>query len=308
MGPRFNGPAASGPNALRGKTARLDSPSCRQAITPLGGRGLGSEADVDPEFWTLLHPGMTRFVTWSEQSAELLVELWHVAERVQFPVDASESSGGLGVFSEPAAAILLQLTELLYAVVHLVDLVVEPRLLGHDNIVVGPLGLNLSVGPLLGVMPPVATRPAAVGCLGEAFGFPAAVQSGVEVPSGLALGGIGVAAPAGSEVASRPLEAGEADLGGSEFFGPVRRDRGLGRLSLNLEAGEAEGFSDRRGGGLAAFDIEGFGGGGAGVDGPAGPTIHGPLPSQVFDGLVEVVGDDVDGVGLAGPADGDVGE
>jgi hypothetical protein len=110
MGPRFNGPAASGPNALRGKTAIPDSPSCRQAITPLGRRGLGSEADVDPEVWTLLHPGMTRFVTWSEQSAELLVDLWHVAERVQFPVDAPESSGGLGVFSEPAAAILLQLT------------------------------------------------------------------------------------------------------------------------------------------------------------------------------------------------------
>jgi hypothetical protein len=91
--------------------AILDSPSCRQAITPLGRRGLGSEADVDPEVWTVLYPGMqSRFVTWSEQSAELLVDLWHVAERVQFPVDALESSGGLGVFSQPAAAILLQLT------------------------------------------------------------------------------------------------------------------------------------------------------------------------------------------------------
>src|SRR5688572_14995131 len=127
-------------------------------------------------------------------------------------------------------------------------------------------------------MPPVAARPAAVGCLGEAFGFPAAVQRGVEVPNGLALGGIGVAAPAGSEVASRPLEAGEADLGGSEFFGPVRRDRGLGRLSLNLEAGEAEGFSDRGGRRLAAFYIGGFAGGGVGASGPAGRAIRGPPP------------------------------
>ena len=99
-------------------------------------------------------------------------------------------------------------------------------------------------------MPPVAARPAAVGCLGEAFGFPAAFAGGVEVPSGLALGGVGVAAPAGFEVASGPLEAGEADLGGSEFFGPVGWDRGLGRLSLGFEAGEAEGFSDGGGGGL----------------------------------------------------------
>lgn len=72
------------------------------------GRGLDSEADVDPEVWTVLHPGMkSRFVTWSEQPAELLVDLWHVAERVQFPVDALESSNGLGVFSQPAAAILV---------------------------------------------------------------------------------------------------------------------------------------------------------------------------------------------------------
>ena len=80
------------------------------AITPLGG-GLGSEADVDPEVWTVLHPGMwSRFLTWSEQAAEFLMDLRHVSEWVQFPVDALESSGSLGVFSEPAAAILLQLT------------------------------------------------------------------------------------------------------------------------------------------------------------------------------------------------------
>lgn len=79
--------------------------------SPHWGGGLGSAADVDPEVWTVLHPGMeSRFVRWSEQSPELLVDLWYVAERVQFPVDALESSGGLGVFSEPAAVILLQLT------------------------------------------------------------------------------------------------------------------------------------------------------------------------------------------------------
>ena len=55
-------------------------------------------------------PGWTSSSTWGERSAEFLVDLGHVAERVQFPVDVLESSGGLGVFSEPAAAILLQLT------------------------------------------------------------------------------------------------------------------------------------------------------------------------------------------------------
>ena len=98
------------------------------------------------------------------------------------------------------------------------------------------------------------------------------------------------------------MEAGEADLGGSEFFGPAGRDRDFRGSSLGFEAGEAEGVSDRGRGGLGAFDVEGFDGGGAGVDGPAGPTIHGPLPGQVFDGLVKIVGDDVHGVGRAGPA------
>jgi hypothetical protein len=70
----------------------------------------GSEADVDPEVWTVLHPGMDYRFAWSEQSAELLVDLGHVAERVQFTVVSLESSGGLGVVSQPVAAILLQLT------------------------------------------------------------------------------------------------------------------------------------------------------------------------------------------------------
>ncbi|MND08229.1 hypothetical protein D3C83_307130 [compost metagenome] len=36
--------------------------------------------------------------------------------------------------------------------------------------------------------------------------------------------------------------------------------------------------------------------------------VDGPVAGDVLDGLVEVVGDDVDGVGLAAAAHGDVGE
>ena len=122
-------------------------------------------------------------------------------------------------------------------------------------------------------MAPVAAHPAAVGGLGEAFGFLAPAAGGVEVAAGLALGGVGVAASSGFEVASGPLEGGETDLRGLEIWCPVGWDRRLGRMPLGFEAGEAEGFSDRGGGGLVAFNVEGVGGGGAGVDGPAGPAV-----------------------------------
>ena len=87
------------------------------------------------------------------------------------------------------------------------------------------------------------------------------------------MGGAGVAASAGFEVASGPLEGGEADLRGSELWCPVGWDRSLGCLPLGFEAGEAEGLSDRGRGGLVPFDVEGVGGGRARVDGPARPTV-----------------------------------
>ena len=79
-------------------------------------------------------------------------------------------------------------------------------------------------------------------------------------------------------------------------------------VPFGLEAGSAERPAQlgRRGGFL--FGGEGVGGRGAGVDGPAGAALGGPVPAEVVDGLVEVVGDDVDGAALAGPAHRDVGE
>lgn len=68
-----------------------------------------SEADVDSEVWAVFDAGMEfRLVAWCEESAQFLVDLRHVAERVQFPVDVVELRGGLGVFSQPAGAIRLQ--------------------------------------------------------------------------------------------------------------------------------------------------------------------------------------------------------
>ena len=121
-----------------------------------------------------------RLVVRSKESAEFLVGLRHVAQRVEFPVDGVEAVGGLGVFSEPAGPIILELTQLLDPFARLVDSVVEPDSLGHDVVVVGLLGLDLPVGPLLGFMAPVAAFQPAVGGLGEAFGFPAAAAGGVE--------------------------------------------------------------------------------------------------------------------------------
>lgn len=56
------------------------------------------------------------------------------------------------------------------------------------------------------------------------------------------------------------------------------------------------------------FDGEGLVGGRAGVDGPPGAAVDGPVPGEVFDGLVDAVGDDVDGAALPGAAHGHVGE
>ena len=110
------------------------------------------------------------------------------------------------------------------------------------------------------------------GRLGEAFGFPAAVAGGAESTGGVAFGGVGVAASASFEVTSRPLEDGEADLRRSEFCSPVGWDGSLRRLPLGFEAGEAEGFSSG-GGAVVALDVEGVGGGRAGIDGPTGSAV-----------------------------------
>lgn len=59
---------------------------------------------------------------------------------------------------------------------------------------------------------------------------------------------------------------------------------------------------------IVVLDGDWFGGGSAGVDRPTDPVVCGPVADQVFGALVEVVGDDVDGVGLAASAHGDVGE
>lgn len=64
-----------------------------------------SRADVDPEVWAVVDAAMQlRFVARCEKAAQFLVDLGHVAERVQFPVDALESSGGLGVRLPPMSA------------------------------------------------------------------------------------------------------------------------------------------------------------------------------------------------------------
>src|SRR5581483_1913649 len=156
-----------------------------------------SGADVDSEVWAVVEAAMQlRLVAWCEEAAQSLVDLRHVAEWVQFPFDGVKSRGDVGVFPQPAVVIRLQLAQLLHMVVHLGDAVVEPGRLGHDDLVVGRLGLDLPVGPLLGVMAPVAALPAAIGGLGAAFGFLAPSAGGVEVAGGLALDGVGVAASA----------------------------------------------------------------------------------------------------------------
>ena len=72
----------------------------------------------------------------------------------------------------------------------------------------------------------------------------------------------------------------------------IRRNGGGYRFSLRPEAGQAEGrFRRERGVGVSRGEL---GGRGAGVDGPAGSVFGGPVPGEVFDGLVAVVGDDVD--------------
>src|SRR5690606_28554058 len=58
----------------------------------------------------------------------------------------------------------------------------------------------------------------------------------------------------------------------------------------------------RRAGGLPG------GGGEVGVEGPALPAVVAPVAVEVLDGLVEVVGDAVDGGGVAGSGQGAVGE
>jgi hypothetical protein len=79
-----------------------------------------------------------------------------------------------------------------------------------------------------------------------------------------------------------------------------------GGLSLPLPS-EINGRLELSGGPFVDGDL-GLRGWDAGVYCPAGTPVGQPVPGQVFDGLVEVVGDQVDGGVRAGPAGGDVGE
>jgi hypothetical protein len=212
------------------------------------------------------------------------------------------------MFVQPGDPVLLMCTQLVGVVVHVADLVVEPFGFGHDEFVVDALRFGLPVAPRIGVVAPVAAHPAAVGRVGEAFGFPASGAGGVEVAYGFAFGGVGMAASAGLKIPAVLVQSSETLRHRLEFRSPVGGDRRLDRLSLSCQAGETERFPESRRNGLVALDIVRLVGGRPGVDGPAGPAVNGPVAGQVLDGLVGVVGDDVDGVGLPGPAHGDVGE
>lgn len=68
MGPRFSGLAVRARIRVRDELA-ITGQSVMAASRQYSrwGRGLDSKADVDPEVWTMLDPGVEpRFVTWGE--------------------------------------------------------------------------------------------------------------------------------------------------------------------------------------------------------------------------------------------------
>lgn len=78
--------------------------------------------------------------------------------------------------------------------------------------------------------------------------------------------------------------------------------------AFGFEAGAAQRRPHGGGDTLVAFDIEWLGSGSAGVDGPAASPFVRPVAGEIFSGLVEVVGNDLDGGVAAGAAHGDVGK
>ena len=81
--------------------------------------------------------------------------------------------------------------------------------------------------------------------------------------------------------------------------------------SFGLEPGPAEHGSQLSRGLRVGFYLEGMprlSFGCAGVDGPGLSLLTAPVPGEVFDGLVDFVGDGVDVGGVAGSAHGDVSE
>jgi hypothetical protein len=103
-------------------------------------------------------------------------------------------------------------------------------------------------------------------------------------------------------------ELGELPVDPGDLGTRVGRDGSGDGSPLGFEAGVVEGSSHPCGSAVVVFDGEGFGGGGAGVDGPARPVVDRPVAGEVFDGLLDAVGDDMDGVALAPSAHGDVAE
>jgi hypothetical protein len=115
-----------------------------------------------------------------------------------------------------------------------------------------------------------------------------------------------VAAGAGAEFVEMLLELPTLHLDGGPVGIRVGGHGGDDGLSLGAELSEPEPDVDApqegRSGALAV------GGGEVSVQCPPLAAVVTPVPLEVLDGLVEVVGDAVDGGGVAGSGEGDVGE
>jgi hypothetical protein len=94
-----------------------------------------------------------------------------------------------------------------------------------------------------------------------------------------------VAAGAVLELPEPLAQVDDAGLGLEELAGRVGREKRLEGVPFGLETGVAQRPAQLVRGVAFVFGGEGFGGGGAGVDGPAGAALGGPVPAEVVDGL-----------------------
>src|SRR5581483_11100300 len=225
-------------------------------------------------------------------ASEVSDDVGEFGEGVEFLVEGVESSGGFGVVGQPGVAFSSGVVELVPSGVEVVDGLVEAAGFGGDGPGVGGFGGGFLVGPVGGFFAPVAAVSPGGGGLGVVLGFPV-LPAGVEEPAGGgAFGGVGVAALAGKQIGVLAAQGGEFLIDPCQVGGGIDRNGGGDGVPFGLEAGVAQSGSHAGGGLVVVFDGEGFGGGGAGVDGPAGPVVDGPVAGEVFGGLVDVVGDD----------------
>jgi hypothetical protein len=161
------------------------------------------------------------------------------------------------------------------------DDLVEEVGFGSGGVVVGGVCGGFLVGPAGGFFVPMAPVPPSRRAVGVALGVSSLVAGVDELLGGFPFGGPCVAAMAGEQIGAVLAERGEPAVDAGELGAPVGWDGGGDRFPFGSEAGMVQGGSHPRGRPVVVFDGERVGGGGAGVDGPTGAVVDGPVPGEV---------------------------